>query len=94
MTANRGAISLYATMLFVWFSTRLFASVRTGLNRIYHLAAPAHRERHFLIRMLLNKVWDAVMVGVLLLDRARGGPPLGQGPGHALGRGDEAVDHR
>ena len=67
VTANRGSISLVATMLFVWFSTRLFASVRTALNRIYHVAAPAHRDRHFLVRMLLNKTWDILMVGMLLL---------------------------
>lgn len=66
LTANRGSISVVATMLFVWFSTRLFASVRTALNRIYHMAAPAQMDRHFLVRMLLNKVWDIAMVGVLL----------------------------
>ena len=67
ITANRGSISIVATLLFVWFSTRLFASLRTALNRIYNLAAPAHRDRHFLVRMLLNKVWDIVMVGMVLL---------------------------
>lgn len=66
VAANRGAISIYATMLFVWFSTRLFASIRTALNRIYHLAAPKHKDRHFLVRMVLNKGWDVVMVGMLL----------------------------
>ncbi|MEO6066947.1 MAG: YhjD/YihY/BrkB family envelope integrity protein [Gemmatimonadales bacterium] len=66
VTANRGSISIFATMLFVWFSTRLFASVRTALNRIYHMAAPAHPARHFLVQMLLNKAWDVTMVGVLL----------------------------
>jgi membrane protein len=67
ITTNRGSISIVATLLFVWFSTRLFASLRTALNRIYHRAAPAHRERHFLVRMLLNKSWDILMVGMLLL---------------------------
>ena len=67
ITANRGSISIVATLLFVWFSTRLFASLRTALNRIYNLAAPAQRDRHFLVRMLLNKVWDVVMVGMVLL---------------------------
>jgi membrane protein len=67
ITANRSSVSLVATLLFLWFSTRLFASVRTALNRIYHLAAPPHVERHFLIRMLLNKSWDILMVGMLLL---------------------------
>lgn len=67
ITAQRGSISLLALALFVWFSTRLFASVRTALNLIYHVAAPPHVDRHFLIRMVLNKSWDIVMVGMLLL---------------------------
>lgn len=67
ITSNRGSISFFATALFIWFSTRLFASIRTALNRIYHVAAPKHRDRHFLVRMLLNKSWDVVMVGMLLL---------------------------
>jgi membrane protein len=67
ISSNRGSISFFATALFIWFSTRLFASVRTALNRIYHVAAPKHRDRHFLVRMLLNKGWDVVMVGMLLL---------------------------
>jgi membrane protein len=67
ITGSRGTISVFATALFIWFSTRLFASVRTALNRIYHMAAPKHRDRHFLVRMLLNKSWDVVMVGMLLL---------------------------
>ena len=67
ISSNRGSISFFATALFIWFSTRLFASIRTALNRIYHVAAPKHRDRHFLVRMLLNKGWDVVMVGMLLL---------------------------
>ena len=67
ISSNRGSISFFATALFIWFSTRLFASIRTALNRIYHVAAPKHRDRHFLLRMLLNKSWDVVMVGMLLL---------------------------
>ena len=67
ISSNRGSISFFATALFIWFSTRLFASIRTALNRIYHVAAPKHRDRHFLVRMLLNKAWDVVMVGMFLL---------------------------
>lgn len=66
VTANRGSISVFALALFTWFSTRLFASVRTALNRIYRMAAPPHQARHFVVRMLLNKSWDIVMVGMLL----------------------------
>jgi YihY family inner membrane protein len=66
ISANRSSISAYAATAFIWFSTRLFASVRSGLNRIYRFAAPAHPDRHFLVRFLLNKGWDIVMVGALL----------------------------
>ena len=66
ISVNRGSISTYATIAFIWFSTRLFASVRTGLNRIYKFAAPAHPDRHFIVALLLNKGWDVVMVGALL----------------------------
>lgn len=67
IVSNRTSLSVVATLVFLWFSTRLFASVRNSLNRIYKVAAPAHRDRHFLVRMLLNKGWDVVMVGMLLL---------------------------
>ena len=66
INVNRSSISTYAAVAFIWFSTRLFASVRSGLNAIYKFAAPAHPDRHFLIRMLLNKGWDVVMVGAIL----------------------------
>jgi len=66
ITANRSSISTYAAVAFIWFSTRLFASVRSGLNRIYKFAAPAHPDRHFVVRILLNKGWDVVMLGALL----------------------------
>lgn len=66
VSANRGSISTWAALLFIWFSTRLFASVRSGLNRIYRFAAPPRPQRHFVVRFLLNKGWDVVMVGALL----------------------------
>lgn len=66
VNTNRSSISTYAAVAFIWFSTRLFASVRSGLNRIYKFAAPAHPDRHFLVRILLNKGWDVVMVGAIL----------------------------
>ena len=66
LASNRSSISAYAAVAFIWFSTRLFASVRSGLNSIYKFAAPAHPDRHFLVRFLLNKGWDVVMVGALL----------------------------
>ena len=39
ISENRGQISLYAVPAFVWFSTRLFAGIRTSLNDIYDVSA-------------------------------------------------------
>lgn len=64
---NRSRLSLYAVPLFIWFSTRLFASARTALNRIYRVATPPLKPRHFLVRFLLAKAWDVLMVGLALL---------------------------
>lgn len=61
VTRNRGKLSLYAIPLFLWFSTRLFASVRTSLNTIFH-ASLAPVKRHVLIGFLLGKLRDGVMV--------------------------------
>lgn len=66
ITRRRTTLSLYATPLFLWFSTRLFASVRTALNEVLR-AAPAHRRRHFLISWSLAKGRDAVMVVATLM---------------------------
>jgi membrane protein len=66
ITRRRTALSLYAIPLFIWFSTRLFASVRTALNQVL-CAAPPHPERHFLISWLMAKARDAVMVIATLL---------------------------
>ena len=35
---NRGQLSLYAAPAFLWFSTRLFAGIRTALNDIYDVS--------------------------------------------------------
>ena len=64
---NRSRLSLYAIPLFIWFSTRLFASARTALNRIYRVATPPPKQRHFVMRFLLAKAWDVLMVGLALL---------------------------
>ncbi|MFI5234313.1 MAG: YihY/virulence factor BrkB family protein [Gemmatimonadales bacterium] len=61
---NRSRLSLYAVPLFIWFSTRLFASARTALNRIYRVAIPPAKPRHFVARFLLDKLWDVLMVGL------------------------------
>lgn len=59
---NRGEISLYAAPAFLWFSTRLFAGVRTSLNDIYDVSARPLPRRHFLLNLLLGKLRDVGMV--------------------------------
>lgn len=60
-TRARGKISYVALPLFLWFSTRLFASIRTSLNLVYD--APKRPEgRHFLIWYLFGKLRDMMMV--------------------------------
>jgi membrane protein len=59
---NRGQISLYAAPAFVWFSTRLFAGVRTSLNDIYDVSARPLPRRHFLLNLVTAKLRDSGMV--------------------------------
>jgi membrane protein len=59
---NRGQISLFALPAFVWFSTRLFAGVRTSLNDIYDVSARPSPPRHFVLIWLAGKVRDSLMV--------------------------------
>lgn len=66
ITRRRTALSLYAIPLFIWFSTRLFASIRTALNEVL-CASPHHRQRHFLISWTMAKTRDAVLVIATLL---------------------------
>lgn len=60
-TRARGKISYVALPLFLWFSTRLFASIRTSLNLVYD-APKRPAGRHFLIWYLLGKLRDMMMV--------------------------------
>jgi membrane protein len=62
ISENRGQISLYAIPAFVWFSTRLFAGIRTSLNEIYDISARPAPRRHFLLNMLYAKLRDIGMV--------------------------------
>jgi membrane protein len=59
---NRGKLSLYAAPAFVWFSTRLFAGVRTSLNDIYDVSVRPAPRRNFLVIWLSGKLRDAGMV--------------------------------
>jgi membrane protein len=56
---NRGTVSLYAVPAFIWFATRLFASIRTGISLVYD--AP-RRPQHFVLAFLSGKLRDAMMV--------------------------------
>jgi membrane protein len=62
ISQNRGKISLYAIPAFVWFSTRLFAGIRTSLNEIYDVSARPGPHRHFLLSLLFSKLRDIGMV--------------------------------
>jgi membrane protein len=57
----RATISLYAVPLFLWFSTRLFASVRTALTLVYDVPRRPGGQ-HFALGYLLGKLRDAMMV--------------------------------
>ena len=60
-TRARLAISLYAVPLFLWFATRLFASVRTALTLVYDVPRRPTGQ-HFVLGFLSGKLRDAVMV--------------------------------
>ena len=62
ISRNRGQLSLYAAPAFLWFSTRLFAGIRTALNDIFDVSVRPPRERHFVVAFLLGKLRDAGMV--------------------------------
>lgn len=62
ITEKRGELSLYAVPTFLWFSTRLFAGIRTALNDIYDVSLRPPRQRGFITLFLLGKLRDAAMV--------------------------------
>jgi membrane protein len=62
ITRNRGQLSLYAAPAFLWFSTRLFAGIRTSLNDIYDVSLRPPRHRAIITLFLLAKLRDALMV--------------------------------
>ncbi|HEY7818175.1 MAG TPA: YhjD/YihY/BrkB family envelope integrity protein, partial [Vicinamibacteria bacterium] len=51
------SLSLVAIPAFLWFSTRLFAGIRTALNSIYDVGLRPPKG-HFLLRFLLAKARD------------------------------------
>jgi membrane protein len=59
LARNSGTVSLYAIPAFIWFATRLFASIRTGISLVYD--AP-RKPQHFVLAYLSGKLRDAMMV--------------------------------
>lgn len=55
------SLTLVALPLFVWFSTRLFAGMRTSLNAIYDVSLRPSRK-NFLLQYLFGKLRDLGMV--------------------------------
>jgi membrane protein len=62
ITENRGKLSIYAAPAFLWFSTRLFAGIRTALNDIYDVSLRPPRPQPFILVYILAKVRDSIMV--------------------------------
>lgn len=62
----RRTVSFYAIPLFLWFSTRLFASIRISLNLVYD--APRRSPgQHFVLGYLAGKLRDVAMVLLTVL---------------------------
>jgi membrane protein len=62
ITENRGKLSIYAAPAFLWFSTRLFAGIRTSLNDIYDVSVRPPRPQPIILVYLLAKLRDSIMV--------------------------------
>lgn len=58
---NRGNLSLVAVPTFLWFSTRLFASMRNSLNFVYDVGSRPGTSRGIIATFLRNKLRDAVL---------------------------------
>jgi membrane protein len=68
ISQNRGQLSLYAAPAFLWFSTRLFAGIRTSLNDIYDVSLRPPRHTAFIVVYLQAKLRDTIMViGTVIL---------------------------
>jgi membrane protein len=66
VTRNGKAISLYAIPAFIWFSTRLFASVRTSLNHVFDVGLRPRPRQNFLVAWASGKIRDVAMVVLTL----------------------------
>ncbi len=66
----RSQLTLFAVPTFIWFSTRLFGSIRVCLTRIFHVrqrTVRGHFVVSYILGYLLAKLRDLVMVLVVLL---------------------------
>lgn len=66
LTRAGRSLSAVAMPLFLWFSTRLFAGIRTSLNNIYDVSVRPPKG-HFLARYLRAKLRDLGMVLMTLV---------------------------
>ena len=66
LTRAGRSLSAVAVPLFLWFSTRLFAGIRTSLNNIYDVSVRPPRG-HFLVLYLRAKLRDLGMVLMTLV---------------------------
>jgi membrane protein len=62
---NRDKLTLYAVPSFIWFSTSLFAGIRTALNHLYDVTL-RQSHRHFVLAYLAAKVRDITMVVLVI----------------------------
>ena len=62
VSENRGSLTLYTVPIFLWFSTRFFASVRTSLNHIFDVSVRPIRRRGVFSTILVAKGRDVAMV--------------------------------
>jgi YihY family inner membrane protein len=62
---NRDRLTFYAVPSFIWFSTSLFAGIRTALNHLYDVSL-RESKRHFVLAWLLAKLRDITMVVVVV----------------------------
>jgi len=58
----RGVLTLYTVPVFLWFSTRFFASVRNALNEIYDVSLRPPPRRGIVGTFLVSKARDLLMV--------------------------------
>ena len=96
LTEAGKTLSLVAVPAFIWFSTRLFAGIRTALNAIYDVSLRPPKGRNFVTRYLVGKVRDLGMVVMTLTFFLANalltvGLSLLQSYLRTHGRGDDAV---